>query len=158
MERKNGPINVIGSCGAPVGSLICGPKSLIEGKIHRYRKMFGGGMRQAGIIAAAGIYALEHNVERLAEDHKNAKTLADAINSNEAFALDIDKVESNIIIFDINPKFQSKIDAEQVASRFAEKDVFFSPVDRYSMRIVTHLDVEEDDIKQLADMVLQFKV
>ena len=88
--------------GAPVGSLVAGSTAFIE-RVHRFRKMFGGGMRQAGILAAAGIYALDHHLDRLAEDHANAKRLAQGLSELKGVSIDPDQVETNIVIFDVTP-------------------------------------------------------
>ena len=87
--------------GAPVGSILAGTKEFIE-KAHRYRKMLGGGMRQIGILAAAALYALEHNIDRLAEDHRHAKMLANALAKIKGFQINPDHVETNIVIFDVS--------------------------------------------------------
>ena len=89
--------------GAPVGSAVAGSKKTIE-RVHRFRKMFGGGMRQAGIIAAGAIYALDHNVERLAEDHVHAQRLAGAIADLPGLTVEADAVETNIVYFDVSEK------------------------------------------------------
>ena len=86
--------------GAPIGSVVAGSKEFID-KARRVRKQLGGGMRQAGILAAGGLYALENNVARLAEDHKHAKLLADAIRATTALKLSPDNVQSNIIFFEV---------------------------------------------------------
>lgn len=143
--------------GAPVGSLVCGEKYLIKGRIHRFRKMFGGGMRQAGILAAAGIYALENNVERLALDHENAKLLVQAIRENQIFSLN-QEVETNIIIFSISDKYRSNIKASDVTGHFAKNGILFNPVDSYSMRIVTHLDVSKEEIRDVVKKIGEFKI
>ena len=87
--------------GAPMGSLVAGSKTFID-RVHRFRKMFGGGMRQAGIMAAAGIYAFEHHVERLKEDHRNAKRLAMGLSEMKGVSINPEQVETNIVIFDIS--------------------------------------------------------
>lgn len=142
--------------GCPVGSLICGSKELVEGRIHRFRKMLGGGMRQAGIIAAAGIYALENNIERLKEDHDNAGLLCEAIASNKIFSIKPETVETNILIFDIAQDHRSKFDAAKVCEEFSNKGILFSPIARYSMRIVTHLDVGREAIAKAASELKLF--
>ncbi|HEX9102048.1 MAG TPA: low-specificity L-threonine aldolase, partial [Polyangia bacterium] len=101
------PFDTVSVClskglGAPVGSLIAGTKALVH-KAHRRRKMLGGGMRQAGILAAAGLYALDHNVARLAEDHANARRFAEPLARIPGVVLDPATVETNIIIWDLSP-------------------------------------------------------
>jgi len=142
--------------GAPVGSLVCSTKERIEGKIHRYRKMLGGAMRQAGIIAAAGIYVLENNIERLKDDHKNAKLLAESISANEVFDLNPKEVETNIIIFSVSEKHKSQTNSEKICNQFKEKGIFFSPVSTHSMRMVTHLNVSEEEINKVSDEFKRF--
>jgi threonine aldolase len=88
--------------GAPVGSAIAGPRDLIK-KAHRLRKVFGGGMRQAGILAAGAIHALDHHVERLAEDHASARLLATAVESTEGLSLESGPVETNLVWIKVDP-------------------------------------------------------
>ena len=101
-------------------------------------------MRQSGIIAAAALYALEHNVERLAEDHANAKRLAEGICSLPHIALDPDSVHTNIVIFDVAP---AGMPASALANRMAEHGVDFFPITPMSCRLVTHLNVSVEDIE-----------
>jgi threonine aldolase len=86
--------------GAPVGSVLCGTHEYIE-RAHRWRKLLGGGMRQAGILAAAGLFALEHNVERLAEDHANARRLGEGLAEIDGIEIDLAAVQSNIVAFNL---------------------------------------------------------
>ncbi len=125
--------------GAPVGSAVAGSVEMI-GRVHRFRKMFGGGMRQAGVIAAAAIYALDHNVERLAEDHKNAKRLAKALSEMNHVRVDVDMVETNIVYFDIDEKFGT---AKQVCDRLQAEGVWMIGVSAQRVRAVTHMDVSD---------------
>lgn len=135
--------------GAPVGSAIAGSKELIA-KAHRARKLFGGGMRQAGIIAAGSLYALENNVERLAEDHANAKILADAIRQCPGLELRPAQVDTNIVIFHVDPKLGT---AEEFATRLEEQGVLTYDISTQSIRAVTHLDVSREDIKSVAGIL-----
>ena len=89
--------------GAPVGSALCGPGDLIR-QARRHRKALGGGMRQAGIIAAGALYALEHNIERLAEDHQHAQIIAEAVRHSPGLRLDPDFIDTNIVIFEVDPE------------------------------------------------------
>jgi threonine aldolase len=130
--------------GAPIGSLVAGSQSFID-RVHRFRKMFGGGMRQAGIIAAAGIYALDHHLERLAEDHQNAKRLAVGLKELKGVTIDPKFVETNIVIFDIA---NSGMTAAQVAETMKKEGVLIHPVGRTQIRLVTHLDVSRDNIEK----------
>lgn len=128
--------------GAPVGSLLAGSREFIQ-RARRVRKMFGGGMRQVGILAAAGIYALENHVERLADDHKNAASLAQALASMPGIDLDPSEVQTNIVIFDISP---SGMDPSEAVRRLRDAGVLVLPFGPTHLRAVTHLDVDEDDI------------
>jgi threonine aldolase len=129
--------------GAPIGSLVAGTKAFID-RVHRFRKMFGGGMRQVGIIAAAGIYALDHHIERLKEDHKNAKRLALGLNEIQGVSIDPEHVETNIVIFDIA---ETGMTAAQVRDGMRKKGVLIHPFGKTLIRLVTHLDVSKEDIE-----------
>lgn len=124
--------------GAPVGSLLCGSRDFIR-EAHRVRKMLGGGMRQAGIIAAGGIHALEHNVKRLADDHRNARRLAEAIERIDGAEL-VRMPETNLVIFDV-------ADAGSSLRRLAEAGVRAGAVSPTRIRAATHLGVSEEDIE-----------
>jgi len=128
--------------GAPVGSLIIGSVELID-QAHRYRKRLGGGMRQAGIIAAAGLYAVENNRSRLVDDHRRAKRLAEAVNSMDGFVVDLEAVATNIIIFDTTP---SGLGGIEIATLLKESGVWGTSFGGTKVRVVTHLDVNDDDI------------
>jgi threonine aldolase len=130
--------------GAPVGSLICADAARIV-TLRRLRKMFGGGMRQAGILAAAGLYALEHNIDRLAEDHRQAKRLAAALAGIPGIAIDPDQVETNIVVFDIRETQQS---ASEALARLKAHGVLLVAFGPTTLRAVTHLDVSSDQIEQ----------
>jgi threonine aldolase len=130
--------------GAPVGSLICSDAGRI-GKLRRLRKMFGGGMRQAGIIAAAGLYALEHNIERLAEDHRHAKQLAGALAGLPGVRITPEHVETNIVVFDISETART---AEDVLGRLKAEGLLLVPFGPATLRAVTHLDISSDQIEQ----------
>jgi threonine aldolase len=129
--------------GAPVGSLLLGGRDFIW-RCHRYRKMLGGGMRQAGILAAAGLYALKNNVARLAEDHANAKALALALAGEPGFTLDPARVETNIVIFD------TKRPAAEIVARAKEAGVLVNAIGPNRVRAVTHLDVDRAQIEAAA--------
>jgi len=105
--------------------------------------MFGGGMRQAGILAAAGIYAMDHNVKRLAEDHANAKKLATALAELPGVSINPDHVETNIVIFDIS---RSRYSPPQAVEALKKKGVLVVPFGKTLLRAVTHLDVSAKDI------------
>ena len=127
--------------GAPAGSLVCGSRARIH-RAHRLRKMFGGAMRQVGILAAAGLYALEHHVERLADDHANAKLFAQVLADTPSVVLDPATVETNIIWFNLTPDVA---DATALVAAARERGVFISASGKRSLRAVTHLNVTQDD-------------
>ena len=129
--------------GAPIGSLVAGSKLFID-RVHRFRKMFGGGMRQVGIIAAAGIYALEHQFERLKEDHQNAKRLAVGLKEFKGVSIDPKYVETNIVIFDV---VNTGMTGAQVAEAMKREGVLIHPIGKTQIRLVTHLDVSSEDIE-----------
>jgi len=124
--------------GAPVGSAVAGTKELIA-RVHRFRKMFGGGMRQAGILAAAALYALDHHVERLAEDHANAKRLAMALAEMPGVRIDPSQVVTNILYFDVDPSFGT---ARDLSQRLRAEGVWMNATGPQRIRAVTHLDVD----------------
>ncbi len=129
--------------GAPIGSLVAGSKTFID-RVHRFRKMFGGGMRQVGIIAAAGIYALDHHIDRLKEDHQKAKHLALGLHEIQGVSIDPEYVETNIVIFDIA---EMGMTAAQVRDEMKKKGVLIHPFGRTQIRVVTHLDISKEDIE-----------
>lgn len=136
--------------GAPVGSLIAGSKDFVW-KTHRWRKMMGGGMRQAGILAAAGLYALDHNVARLADDHKNARLLADALTAVPGITLEA-PVETNIVIFVLGP---SGPDAAAICARAKERGVLVNAVGPRKIRALTHLDVDRAAVEKAAGILCE---
>ncbi len=125
-----------------MGSLLVGDRETIW-KAHRYRKMLGGGMRQAGILAAAGLYALDHHVERLAEDHANARLLAEGIAGLPAVRIDPAEVETNIVIFDLVGR-----EAKALMLDLKAKGVLVGAIGPQRIRMVTHLDVSGDECRQ----------
>jgi threonine aldolase len=130
--------------GAPIGSLVAGSKPFID-RVHRFRKMFGGGMRQVGIIAAAGIYALDHHLERLREDHQNAKRLGVGLKEFKGVSIDPRHVETNIVIFDVA---NTRMTALQVAEAMKKEGVLIHAFGKTQIRLVTHLDVAAEDIEK----------
>ncbi|MDZ7263204.1 MAG: low-specificity L-threonine aldolase [candidate division KSB1 bacterium] len=130
--------------GAPIGSIVAGDKIFIE-RAHRFRKMLGGGMRQVGILAAAALFALEHNVDRLAEDHEHAKMLARGLAKIKGFHIDPDLVETNIVIFDVA---LSQKTAAEVIAKFADRGIWLVPFGPTLVRAVTHLNVARADIEK----------
>jgi threonine aldolase len=127
--------------GAPVGSLVSGTRAFID-RVHRFRKMFGGGMRQAGILAAAGIYALDHHLERLKDDHRNAKRLASGLKEIRGISINPDHVETNIVFFDAS---QTGKTASQITELMKKERVLVHPFGKTQIRLVTHLDVTAKD-------------
>src|SRR5690606_16929225 len=128
--------------GAPVGSVLVGDRDFVT-RAHRFRKMYGGGMRQVGILAAAGLYALDHNIDRLADDHKNSRILADGLAGMRSVKLERDVVETNIVIFDV-----MKDQAFDVVARLRETGVLVVPFGPSTIRAMTHKDVNRDDIRR----------
>ncbi|MCK4858259.1 MAG: low-specificity L-threonine aldolase [candidate division Zixibacteria bacterium] len=128
--------------GAPIGSMVIGDHDFIR-EARRTRKMFGGGMRQVGILAAAGIYAIENNLARLAEDHENARRLAEALAQIEGIAIDLEAVQTNIVIFDV---VRAGYSVEDVLAGLKEKGVLAVPFGERRIRCVTHLDISRSDI------------
>jgi threonine aldolase len=124
--------------GCPVGSLLAGPRALI-GAAVRQRRMFGGAMRQSGIVAAAGLFALEHNLARLGEDHANARAMAQRIAQAPGVLLDLATVQSNIVIFRCA---EGAPDAATVVARARERGVLVSAFAARTVRATTHLDVD----------------
>ena len=124
--------------GAPVGAVLAGSRELMD-EAWRYKQMIGGAMRQAGIVAAAGLYALDHHVERLAADHMNALALAQALADLPGLEVDLDRVETNIVVIEVP-------DAFALSGELYEAGVQVTPLSPTRLRAVTHLDVEPADI------------
>jgi threonine aldolase len=137
--------------GAPVGSLVAGSADFID-RVHRFRKMFGGGMRQAGILAAAGIYALDHHREKLKATHDQAKRLALFLSGCKGVSVDPNQVETNIVIFDVS---QSKKTPVQVAEAMRAKGVLIHAFGKTQIRLVTHIDISNDDIEKALEAFKQ---
>ena len=134
--------------GAPVGSVLCGSEDFIK-QARRWRKMLGGGLRQAGIIAAGGIYALENNIDRLQEDHDNAAMLGKGLAEIEELDVDLDKVQTNMVFLRTrNGHYQALADylqSHNILIESAEK-----------IRLVTHLDISSDDIQKVITTIKTF--
>lgn len=135
------------SLGCPVGSLLLGKKDFIK-KSRRVRKVFGGGMRQAGYLAAAGIFALKNNIERLQQDHEHARQIAAALKKKD-FIGDILPVETNIIIFEIKKPWTSNSFVEKLK----ESDILSHPISPTQVRFVTHLDVTSAMVQKTIDVI-----
>ena len=135
--------------GCPVGSLVTGRDDDVS-RARRVRRMFGGAMRQSGILAAAGLYALDHNLDRLPEDHANAKLLAERLAGLRGVRLDLATVQSNIVIFHLE---QDAPDAATIVASAQEAGVLVSAFGVRTVRAVTHLDVTRDQCRRAADLL-----
>ena len=131
--------------GAPVGSVLCGSTALIA-KARRLRKMVGGGMRQAGVLAAAGLYALQHQVQRLAEDHANAARLGAALTE---LGYSVEPVQTNMVYVQLGER------AGQIKAFMAERGIAVSAAPR--LRLVTHLDVSAEQIERVIEAFAAFR-
>ncbi len=127
--------------GAPVGSVLCGSADVIR-RAHRFRKMLGGGMRQAGIIAAGGLFALRNHVDALADDHRRARAMAEALSVLPGVKLDVASVQTNIVIFDVAGRPPA-----EVCGQLAD-DVLVLPFGPQSIRAVTHRDVNDAGVER----------
>lgn len=140
--------------GAPVGAALAGSKAFID-EVWRWKQRMGGAMRQAGIIAAGALYGLDHNIDRLADDHAAAKAFAGVIAQSPAFAIDPDTVDTNIVIFDLTA---ANADAPTFAARMeAEAGVRIGAIGPKSLRAVTHLDVDMNAVRTAAERVVGLK-
>jgi threonine aldolase len=153
-EKWGGMFDTVSVCfskglGAPVGSALLGPKDLIK-DARRYRKLFGGGMRQAGYLAAACLYALDHHIDRLAEDHANAQIIAEAVAEVPGLKLVPPRVETNLVWFEVDPRLGT---AKDVAGRLREKGVLVAPLEKQVVRAATHLDVTRDQCVRAAEAI-----
>ncbi len=133
--------------GAPVGSLLLGKKDFIR-KARRIRKVFGGGMRQAGMLAAAGLYALENHVDRLAEDHHHARMIAEAL-AKKDFIDHILPVETNIIIAEVKAPWTPA----KFVEKMKEKDILLFSFSPTRFRMVTHLDISPDMVARTIETI-----
>ena len=137
--------------GAPGGSLLAGPREVVERAV-RYRRMFGGAMRQIGIFGAAGLYALDHNDERLAEDHANARRIAERLAVSPRIVLDLAMVQTNIIVFRVA---DDAPDAPTVVARARERGVLIFNIGPRTIRAVTHLDVSRKQCDEAAEILAE---
>jgi threonine aldolase len=135
--------------GAPVGSALAGPRDLIREAL-RHRKVLGGGMRQSGVLAAAALYALDHHVVRLAEDHANARKLAAGLCQIPGLRLDPETVDTNLVYFHIEP---GRLAAGELVERLRGRGILMGQTGPYSIRAVTHLDVTAADVQDALDVV-----
>lgn len=130
--------------GAPVGSALAGPRDLIAEAV-RHRKVLGGGMRQAGFLAAAALYALEHHIDRLVEDHANAQRLAEGIRGVSPLRLEPETFDTNLVYFQVDPAWGT---AQEFVAAMKERGLLMYAPQRTVVRAVTHLDVTSNDVDQ----------
>jgi threonine aldolase len=135
--------------GTPIGSALAGPKEFIA-RARRYRKIFGGAMRQVGVIASAAIYAMDHHIERLAEDHRNAQVIAEAIADTPGLRLVPPDVHTNLVWFEIDPDLGT---AKEVFAKLKERGVLVGNGGEQVLRACTHLDVSAADAERAADLI-----
>ncbi len=138
--------------GAPVGSMLVGSREFIE-KAHVLRKLFGGGMRQVGVLAAAGLVALEKSPPRLHQDHENARYLAEGLAQIPGISVNPRKVQTNIVIFDVAGTART---AGEICAALAQRHVLASPTDKYAIRMVTHCDVDRAGIDRALAALREF--
>jgi threonine aldolase len=131
--------------GAPIGAVLVGSRELIE-EAWRYKQMWGGAMRQSGVVAAAGLYALDHHVDRLAEDHENARLLADGLAEIDGVTIDPATVDTNIVVFEVE-------DATQTGEELRAAGVQVTRLDQKRLRAVTHLDVDRAGIERALELM-----
>jgi threonine aldolase len=134
--------------GAPVGSMIIGSAEFVE-RCRRERKLFGGAMRQVGIIAAAGLYAVKNNIKRLADDHVNARTLANGLNKIGGFRVEMDRVQTNIVVSNLNGNANST----EIVERLNKINVKAVPFGEKKVRFVTHLDINRGDCEEALNRI-----
>jgi threonine aldolase len=135
--------------GAPVGSALVGPAELIREAV-RHRKVLGGGMRQVGVLAAAALYALEHHIERLADDHANARKLADGLRQIPGVQLRPETVDTNLVYFHLP---RGPVTAAELVARLGRRGILMCDTGPYFVRAVTHLDVDAKDVQHAIEAV-----
>jgi threonine aldolase len=135
--------------GAPVGSMLLGEADFIT-RAHRYRKIFGGGMRQVGVLAAAALYAIQHNLDRLIEDHQKAQILARAINQCRAFEIDLSAVQTNIVIWKVKP---GELTVSKVVEDLKQEGILVIDIGGNRIRAVCHLDVSLEQAEFAGEVV-----
>jgi len=149
------PFDTVAVCfskglGCPAGSLVLGDEETIH-KVRRFRKMYGGVMRQTGILAGAAMYALDHNIERLSEDHANAKYLATELNRIDGGSCNIETTQTNLVFFDLDNHYG---DGNSFCRRLSEHGVLAEALDSQCVRFVTHLGVTKGDIDRTIEVVV----
>jgi threonine aldolase len=135
--------------GAPVGSALAGTHEFVE-RARNIRKLFGGAMRQAGIIAGGALYALDHHIDRLAEDHRNARIIAQAVTDTAGLRLDPPDVETNIVWFEVDPDLGT---AEELAARLEQRGVRVQAAEPQMLRACLHLDVSKAQAERAAEII-----
>jgi threonine aldolase len=135
--------------GAPAGSALCGPKDLIAEAV-RHRKVLGGAMRQSGVLAAAALFALEHNIERLAEDHLSARHLADGVRKIEHLQLMSDEIDTNMLFFRVDPAWGT---AAEFLEQSKKQGVWMLSTAPATIRAVTHLDISTSDVERTIEIM-----
>lgn len=133
--------------GCPVGSVLLGNKDFIS-RARKYRKVFGGGMRQAGFLASAGIYALKNNIQRLKEDHKRAKSISEIL-LKTGWIESLMPVETNILIFKLKPAYKAEI----LVEKLKDNSVYCFAIGGNSIRMVTHLDFSDEMLNKFSDII-----
>ncbi|MCA9034396.1 MAG: aminotransferase class I/II-fold pyridoxal phosphate-dependent enzyme [Planctomycetaceae bacterium] len=137
--------------GCPMGSVVVGSHDDIF-ESRRVRKLFGGAMRQAGFAAAAALYALDHNIHRLTDDHENAKTLGHLLQQIPGMTVETETLETNLVYFSVDPSFGSAV---QMVAALQKAGVLLFPMGGQRMRAVTHLNVSAEDMHRTADILRQ---
>ncbi|WP_166825445.1 threonine aldolase family protein [Thalassoroseus pseudoceratinae] len=135
--------------GCPMGAILAGTEAEIR-EARRYRKLFGGALRQSGVVAAAARYALQSHVERLADDHSNARFLAERLAKIDGIQVDVDAIETNLVFFEIDPEIGT---AAQMSAELHRRGLRIGALGAYRLRAVTHLDVTREDMSQAAEIV-----
>jgi hypothetical protein len=149
LERWAEPFDTVMMCfskglGAPVGSILAGDKEVVA-RARRLRKMFGGGIRQGGVLAAACLYALDHHVDRLADDHRRAERLAEIVQGAPGLAVDPARVDTNIVLFELTDPSAA---SEAAVGRLRERGLWMVPFGPRTLRAITHLDVDDTAIER----------
>jgi threonine aldolase len=135
--------------GAPAGSMLAGPRELIKGAI-RYRRMFGGAMRQIGMLAAACDYGLTHNLARLAEDHANARMVGERLAACRGVKIHLDRLHTNIVVWELE---EARMGASDLVAMARAQNVLINALGPNKLRLLTHLDVSRDDCARAADIL-----
>jgi len=136
--------------GCPIGTMLAGAKKFVEPAV-RYRRMFGGALRQSGVVAAAGLYALEHNIARLAQDHANARIIAEKLAGCPGVSIDLDAARTNILVFELTTP---GLDAPKVVERCKAQGVLLLAFTPRKLRAVTHLDVDAAACRRAAEVIV----